>query len=1058
MRNILQCIGTILIGIASQGMAANNCLTFDGTNDWVNTVSGALIPTSGDFTAECWAKCESDPGTESVLFSQGSSGNAFYIGTGPDGNIHVGDGWDSTDVVFPSDGWHHFAVTKSSSDTLLYIDGEQTASLGWAIPNPESSMILWLGRQYTQEEYWQGSLDDLRIWTDVRTADEIKDNMAQLSDSDDADLKIWYPCDQPAGSVSIVDSSGNNYGGNLKNMDTASCWETVIAIDVDQEDSTVGWLTESVSLSGTNTHSAESITWTNAASAQSGSFVVSGLVFQVSSIPLAYGTNLISVIGATADGMTDSDEFIVEREAAPVAAIDLLTANQTVSGDTDSIDITGTNNQWIVGTLNWTNSADTASEEFPVSGVEFHVSSIPLAFGANIITVSGTNILGEVTRDSVRIFRDPQHHADSPEHYVSPEGGDVWPYTSWATAANTIQDAVDAALTDDTVWVTNGTYSSDGAPAPSDECMTRVCITNAIAVRSANGPDVTTILGMDGDISNLFEDLQSNPMAVARGGYIAAGASFSGFTVSYGLAVSVDNEYHNGGGLYLEAGGTATNCNLVGNWGNQGGGAYGGTVIDCSFIGNLGNLGGGAYGGILIKCSLSANTAATNGGGICSGTLTECTLSSNIAVCAGGGAYDGNLSNCTLTGNSATTGGGAYESILTDCILNGNNAPDMNSDSYTYNPSNTASYVGGGAYGGILTDCTLSNNSAFYGGGVSDSILTDCTLRTNSAQYGGGAMQSTLADCILIDNWAAYGGGAMEGTLTGCRVSANRAVVGGGAMEGTLFDCILTENRATLGGGGAYNSTLNGCTIVENFILLDDGGDGGGVWGGNVQNCIVWDNTAAADGNDIYKATVSFSCASDGLTNGVNGCMTYNPRFTDQAGGNYTLSPFSYCINAGNNSDVSTDTDFIENSRITYGVVDMGAYEYDGIFLGDDPDYDYDGIPDTWEGRYFNCTVACDPDDDCDGDPFSNEEEYIAGTDPTDAASFFCVTNCAPDAAGFRIEWESVSGRTYSIWQAASLTNSFTLLTNNIPYPQSSCTVPADGTNAFFRVQVEVAE
>lgn len=79
MRKMIVFIGLLLF-MTGNVMAANSCLTFDGTNDWVNTVSGALIPTSGDFTVECWAKCESDPGTYTEMLSQGSSGNAFYIG------------------------------------------------------------------------------------------------------------------------------------------------------------------------------------------------------------------------------------------------------------------------------------------------------------------------------------------------------------------------------------------------------------------------------------------------------------------------------------------------------------------------------------------------------------------------------------------------------------------------------------------------------------------------------------------------------------------------------------------------------------------------------------------------------------------------------------------------------------------------------------------------------------------------------------------------------------------------------------------------------------------
>ena len=56
------------------------------------------------------------------------------------------------------------------------------------------------------------------------------------------------------------------------------------------------------------------------------------------------------------------------------------------------------------------------------------------------------------------------------------------PYTSWATAATNIQDAVDAAVTGDEIVVTNGTYRD-------------VALDKPLSLRSVNGPQFTTIDG-----------------------------------------------------------------------------------------------------------------------------------------------------------------------------------------------------------------------------------------------------------------------------------------------------------------------------------------------------------------------------------------------------------------------------------------------------------------------------------------------------------------------------------------------------------------------------------
>ena len=159
-------------------------LYFDGVDDWILTTNQAgeedpAIADEGDFTVAAWAKANSNSSGLMEIVSQGKVGSNFYLGSSSSGDkIRVGDNWEDTGVTFPRDDkWHHYVVTKSSSNTHLYLDGTLAKSKGSAIGNPaEDGSGFRIGRQYgTAGEYFHGSIADVTVWNDdALTADEIK--------------------------------------------------------------------------------------------------------------------------------------------------------------------------------------------------------------------------------------------------------------------------------------------------------------------------------------------------------------------------------------------------------------------------------------------------------------------------------------------------------------------------------------------------------------------------------------------------------------------------------------------------------------------------------------------------------------------------------------------------------------------------------------------------------------------------------------------------------------------------------------------------------------------
>jgi PKD repeat protein len=172
------------------------------------------------------------------------------------------------------------------------------------------------------------------------------------------------------------------------------------------------------------------------------------------------------------------------------------------------------------------------------------------------------------------------HVAAQRVYYVAATGTHPQPpYSSWATAATNIQDAVDATTVPGAVvLVTNGVYAGG------------LAVNMPLALRSLNGPQFTVI---NGGGTNHCASLTD-------------GASLTGFTLTNG----VDNTSDFGGVHCASPNAFLTNCVIVGNYADMGGGAGGGTLYNCTLTGNSARYGGGGASiCALYNCIVYFNTA-----------------------------------------------------------------------------------------------------------------------------------------------------------------------------------------------------------------------------------------------------------------------------------------------------------------------------------------------------------------------------------------------------------------------------------------------------------------
>ena len=122
-------------------------------------------------------------------------------------------------------------------------------------------------------------------------------------------------------------------------------------------------------------------------------------------------------------------------------------------------------------------------------------------------------------------------------------------------------------------------------------------------------------------------------------------------------------------------------------------------------------------------------------------------------------------------------------------------------------------------------------------------------------------------------------------------------------------------------------------------------------------------------------------------------------------------------------------------------------------------DTDANGLPDWWELKYFGVLTGTPTNGDADHDGVSNLNEYLTGTNPTNAVSYFHITRLTPGSTN-KIFVYCAPGFFYTLQRADDLVLGWIVVTNQIRISPAAEGVleMADffsGSRGFYRVRLE---
>ena len=485
--------------------------------------------------------------------------------------------------------------------------------------------------------------------------------------------------------------------------------------------------------------------------------------------------------------------------------------------------------------------------------------------------------------------------------------------TAWNNATGNLQTAINnASVNGGQVWVKTATYKPVDYPNGCSNCsnardkafllLNNVALYGGFAgsetlLSQRNAGNNPTILSGDLGIVN---DNNDNCYHTIISINTSSATIIDGFIISGGNA--------NGAG--------AINVSGQNSRRNTGGGILNDSLSSPA-ISNCTFSNGGSISNI-YKCLPGITDCRFDGIGILNdsfshSTITNCSFANVSSTCISNNLSNPSITNCNFANNSRGISNDLSNPIVSGCFFTNNSSGGIVNGDFTQptitNCNFTNANITNGTYSTPhINKCVFSgNNTALYNT-RSSPIITNCAFANNvTGIYNLAASSPNVTNCIFVNNssYGVYNDYQCGPGITNCTFTNNGSYsiyYSSGAFSNTrISNCVIWGNGSgNTAPGIFYYAYGNPAPNVINSIV-----QGGYSGSGNQNTDPVYVNASIPAGADGV-----FGNADDGLQ----------------------LAPCSPAINSGNNTAIAnTITDMIGATRVFNSIVDMGAYEFQGL-------------------------------------------------------------------------------------------------------------------------------
>jgi uncharacterized protein YjdB len=179
--------GTISGATWSTSGRFGGALSFNGSSDWVTVNDSSSLDATSGVTVEAWIYPKKPLGWQSLLMKEGSSNVVYglYANTAENnaagiatiGGSEVSVNHAVQDVQVQMYRWTHLAITYNGSVFRLFFNGVEVSSVNRSGSLNVSAGPLRIGGNAVWGEYFNGMIDEVRVYNRALTTAEIQADM-----------------------------------------------------------------------------------------------------------------------------------------------------------------------------------------------------------------------------------------------------------------------------------------------------------------------------------------------------------------------------------------------------------------------------------------------------------------------------------------------------------------------------------------------------------------------------------------------------------------------------------------------------------------------------------------------------------------------------------------------------------------------------------------------------------------------------------------------------------------------------------------------------------------